>query len=125
MQRRYLATGNSRYGPTGQATPGVLPHGQHRVHDAVGTDPDLIEDWETFSFASSRVDRARYSPSRQELQVFWVNAPQGVPYVPYAYDAVDQVTWSNFCGAGSPGRFVNTNLNNFPLRRAPEVMGEF
>jgi len=114
----------NRYGTTGATTPGALPHGGHRIHDAVGYQEEVEEDWEDAAFASSRVNRARYSPSRRELQVAWQNAPDGVPYPPYIYDGVDPATWTNFRISGSPGRYVNL-LNNFPYRPAPDAMGTF
>lgn len=122
-QRR--SAGTRRYGSAGSITPGAAPHGQRRIHDAVGYQTEVEEDWEVSNFGSSRVDRARYSPSRRELQVFWTNAPPGTPYPPYIYDAVDPATWQNFRGSGSPGSYVNTNLNNFPYRPAPDVIGDF
>jgi hypothetical protein len=84
-----------------------------------------VEDWESAVFDSSRVDRARYSNSRRELQVFWTNAPPGQPYPPYIYDAVDPATWTGFRSAGSPGSFINHTLNNFPYRPAPDIIGQF
>ena len=114
----------ARYGLTGSSTPGVRPRSERRIHDAVGYEPDFAQDWQEHSFTSTRVDRARYSSSRRELQVFWTNAPPGVPYPPYVYDAVDPATWSNFILSGSAGRYVE-QLNSFPYRPAPEIMGEF
>jgi hypothetical protein len=115
----------SRYGITGAETPGAAPLGGHRIHDAVGYQDEVEEDWEDASFESSRVNRARYSPSRRELQVAWQNAPSGVPYPPYVYDGVDPATWTNFRLAGSPGRYVTNPLGSFPYRPAPDVMSDF
>lgn len=115
----------SSYGVTGSMTPGVRPRGGHRIQDAVGYQDEVEEDWEDAAFASSRVDRARYSPSRRELQVAWRNAPSGSPYPPYIYDGVDPATWTNFRLAGSPGSYVNSDLNHFPYRSAPDAIGTF
>ena len=104
---------------------GVRHHQRRRVHDAVAVDYEDLEDWESAAFGSSRVDRARYSPSRRELQVAWTNAPGGHPYPPYVYDAVDPAVWSSFAAAGSPGSFVNNVLNGYPYRPAPEVASDF
>jgi len=125
MRRQGGKAAPTRYGSFGAATPGARPHGARRIHDAVGYGEEEADDWEVSSFASSRVDRARYSNSRRELQVFWTNAPSGEPYPPYIYDAVDPATWTNFRLAGSPGRYVTTNLDNFPFRKAPDVIGDF
>jgi hypothetical protein len=129
MEAGYTGYGQQRrmqrYGPLGAATPGVRPSAAHRIQDAVGYQDEVEEDWEFASFASSRVDRARYSPSRRELQVAWTNAPSGVPYSPYIYDGVDPATWTNFRLAGSAGSYVNTNLNNFPYRSAPDTIGDY
>lgn len=115
----------SRFGPAGESTPGARPRGPRRVHDAVGYQTEVEEDWEQSDFSSSRVSRARYSPSRFELQVFWTNAPPGIPYPPYIYDGVDPATWTNFRLSGSPGRYVSSTLDNFPYRPAPDVIGDF
>lgn len=123
-QRRRIAN-LPRYGGAGFSQPGTRVRGRRRVHDAVGVGEDVYEDWELTAFASSRVDRARYSPSRRELQVMWVNAPGGVPYPPYIYDAVDQAVWSSFQTSGSPGRFVNNTLNQYPYRPEPGLRGLF
>jgi len=114
-----------RYGPMGASTPGVRPASTRRIQDAVGYQTEGEEDWESAVFDSSRVDRARYSPSRRELQVAWRNAPSGHPYPPYIYDGVDPATWTNFRLAGSPGGYVNTDLNHFPYRSAPDAIGTF
>jgi hypothetical protein len=113
------------FGTTGSGTPGARPHATRRILDAVGYGQDFTEDWEERAFSSSRVDRARYSEERRELQVFWTNAPPGVPYPPYVYAGVDPATWTNFTLSGSPGRYVNTNLNHFPYNKAPHLIGEF
>lgn len=133
---RALAGGFSSYGAQRRsqslARYGAAPSGvgvrhrqRRRVHDAVGVGMEEMEDWESASFGSSRVDRARYSPSRRELQVMWTNAPGGHPYPPYIYDAVDPAVWSSFAAAGSPGSFVNNVLNGYPYRSAPEITSEF
>jgi hypothetical protein len=114
-----------KYGPVGATTPGARPHARRRIHDAVAVGQDIEEDWQEAAFGSSRVDRARYSPSRRELHVFWTNAPPGQPYPPYIYDAVDPATWDGFRSAGSAGRFINHTLNSFPYRPAPEIIGQF
>lgn len=111
-----------RFGTTGAATPGARPHATRRIHDAVAYQTEVAEDWEEASFDSSRVSHARYSPSRRELQVWWVNAPSGQPYPPYIYDGVDPATWTNFQLSGSPGGFVNSDLNHFPYRPAPDLV---
>jgi hypothetical protein len=113
----------NRYGVTGAQSPGALPHGSRRIHDAVGYQEEVEEDWEESAFDSTRVDRARYSNSRRELQVFWTNAPSGLPYPPYIYDGVDPATWTNFRLAGSPGQYVSNTLDHFPYRPAPDVRG--
>jgi hypothetical protein len=125
MRRAGGAKAPSRYGSFGASTPGARPHASRRIHDAVGYDEDFAQDWEVQGFSSTRVDRARYSAERRELQVFWTNAPSGEPYPPYIYDAVDPATWQNFVISGSPGRYVTTNLDNFPFRKAPDLIGEF
>lgn len=55
----------------------------------------------------------------------WTNAPSGVPYSPYVYDAVDPAVWQSFEGASSPGGFVNHTLNSYPYRPAPALRGVF
>jgi hypothetical protein len=126
QQRRQGGRGApKRYGSFGASTPGSRPHASRRIHDAVGYQTETADDWEDHVFASSRVDRARYSNSRRELQVAWTNAPSGHPYPPYIYDGVDPATWTNFQLSGSAGSYVNTNLNNFPYRPAPDAIGTF
>jgi KTSC domain-containing protein len=93
---------------------------RRRVREAVATFPEGADDWDTSFFDSTRVASARYSRSRQQLVVHWTNAPEGVPYAPYIYDAVPPAVWTGFRSAGSAGRFVNTTLNTFPYRPAPE-----
>lgn len=94
---------------------------RRRIHEAVATDPTAVDDWDYAIFSSSRCERARYSPSRRELQMYWTNAPDGSPYPPYVYDAVPPAVWQGLTGAGSPGRYVNTTLNTYPYRPAPEM----
>jgi hypothetical protein len=92
---------------------------RRRVHEAVTTFEDPLEDWEYHSFGSSRVNAARYSASRRQLLVDWANAPGGTPYPPYIYDAVPPAVWTGFRTAGSAGSYVNSTLNTFPYRPAP------
>lgn len=84
---------------------------RRRIHEAVVTFPDDVDDWEDEVFSSSRVAQARYSPSRRQLVVDWVN---GRPT--YVFDAVPPAVWTGFRTAGSAGQFVNHTLNTFPYR---------
>jgi len=120
----------SAHGAKGKSSPGVVDidrtSTRKRIHEQVAIyDADFEDDWQRASFGSSRVNAAMYSPSRQELRVEWVNGPGGVPYPPYVYDAVGFAVWEEFRSAGSPGRFVNSTLNSFPYRPAPEFASEF
>ena len=118
--------GRHRYGSTARSSdmgagPDLDPTSvRRRVREAVATFPETAEDWEFAAFGSTRVNAARYSPSRQQLVVGWTNAPGGIPYPPYIYDAVPPAVWTGFRTAGSAGRFVNHTLNTFPYRPAPE-----
>lgn len=85
---------------------------RRRVHEAVATFSEDIDDWEDWEFQSSRVASAQYSPARRQLIVSWTNG-KGSPYI---YDAVPQVVWSGFVNAGSAGQFVNNTLNTYPYR---------
>jgi hypothetical protein len=100
---------------------------RRRIHEAVATwdnrggggigGDEGFDDWEFHTFGSTRVNAARYSPSRQQLVVDWANSPGGPPpYPAYIYDAVPPSVWSGFLTAGSAGRFVNHTLNTFPYR---------
>lgn len=90
---------------------------RRRVHEAVATWDDDIDDWEYHTFASSRCNAARYSPSRRQLIMDWTNSPGGPPpYPAYIYDAVPPAVWTGLQTAGSAGRFVNHTLNTFPYR---------
>ena len=113
-----------RFGNAPQSV-GTRVHQRRRVHEAVGVGTEQLDDWQLAHFGSSRVDRARYSASRRELQVHWTNSPSGVPYPPYIYDAVDQAVWSSFQASGSPGSFINHTLNSYPYRPAAEIRTEF
>jgi len=93
---------------------------RRRVHEAVATTDEDIDDWDEFGFDSSRVWSGRYSPSRRQLVVHWTNDPDGGKYPPYIYDAIPPAVWTGFRTAGSPGRYVNATLNTFPYRPAPE-----
>jgi hypothetical protein len=93
---------------------------RRRVHEAVATFDDPIEDWEYHQFGSSRVNAARYSVSRRQLIVDWANAPGGSPYPPYIYDGVPPAVWTGFQTSGSAGNYVNSTLNTFPYRPTSE-----
>lgn len=116
-QRRHGAKGRSSPGATGDLDTTSV---RRRVHEAVATFDDPIEDWEYHQFGSSRVNAARYSPSRRQLLVDWTNAPGGTPYPPYVYDAVPPAVWTGFRTSGSAGNYVNTTLNTFPYRPTTE-----
>lgn len=84
---------------------------RRRIHEAVVTFPEDVDDWEEEFFASSRVSQARYSPSRRQLVVDWTN---GRPT--YVFDAIPPAAWTGLRSAGSAGQFVNHTLNTFPYR---------
>lgn len=117
--------GRRKYGSTGRSSPDQLSFDldldttsvRRRIHEAVATFESDIDDWEHHSFASSRVNAARYSPSRQQLIVDWANSPGGPPpYPAYIYDAVPPAVWTGFRTAGSAGRYINHTLNTYPYR---------
>ena len=121
-----MAKGRRKYGETGRSsgTPGPGPDldptsQRRRIHEAVATWSNEIDDWEYHDFGSSRVNDARYSESRRLLLVDWTNAPGGSPYPPYFYDDVPPAVWTGLCTAGSAGRYVNHTLNMFGYRPAP------
>lgn len=106
-----------RYGPTAKSSDmGSGPDldttsARRRIHEAVITWDEDTDDWERESFASSRVTEGRYSPSRRQLVLEWVN---GGPS--YVYDAIPPAVWTGVRTAGSVGQFVNHTLNTFPYR---------
>jgi hypothetical protein len=109
--------GRRKYGPTARSSDmGSGPDldttsARRRIHEAVVTFPEDIDDWEEDYFASSRVSSGRYSPSRRQLILEWTNGRQ-----PYVYDAIPPAVWTGFRSAGSQGQFVNHTLNTFPYR---------
>jgi hypothetical protein len=109
--------GRRRYGPTARSSGmGSGPDldttsARRRIHEAVATFVDDIDDWEDEAFTSRRVAQARYSPSRRQLVVDWTN---GRPS--YVFDAIPPAVWTGFRTAGSAGQFVNHTLNTFPYR---------
>lgn len=117
-----------RYGPTARSSGmGAGPDldttsVRRRIHEAVAVSPEESEDWEHWSFDSTRVAAARYSPSRQQLVVLWTNDPSGTRYPSYIYDAIPQPVWTGFTSAGSAGQYVNYALNTYPYRPAPGEM---
>lgn len=64
-------------------------------------------------FSSTRLNAARYDSGMQQVHVIFRD---GTPWV---YDQVPQNVWRNFRRTslrqgGSPGRFINRVLNNYP-----------
>lgn len=84
---------------------------RRRIHEAVLTFPDDVDDWEDEWFNSSRCASARYSPSRRQLVMEWTNGKQA-----YVYDAIPPAVWTGLRQAGSAGQYVNHTLNTFPYR---------
>jgi hypothetical protein len=63
---------------------------------------------------SSRVERARYDSGTREVHVVFSN--NGAPYV---YQEVPPNVWRGFRRSGSPGKYINRQLNSFPYYRNP------
>lgn len=101
----------------------IAPQNQSTLFDAddLSTPPVMSEDptsdawdyyWPTKSInpPRPRTTQARYSSAQQRIEILWRN-----PMAPsYHYDNVPPSVWAHFKRVDSPGRFINSHLNNYP-----------